>query len=197
MIQVHRPRFVVIEELPQFEKHGLTVLMGSGVLGSLHDFSHGIMNPRKLGLPVGRPRLYCIGVLRGVATIEGIVKDLVQQVCGHTGLQGTGADFFFSDLPHATLSPALAKTLKGYERLHGHGDQFFLDLMQTPTTRPRTLLKDGSLPVLTRGCKFFAQRCSRVLSGTEALIAQGWALHRSMRGSAGSLSDVFANQSDR
>ena len=111
-------------------------------------------------------------------------------------MQGTGADFFFSDLPHTTLSPALAKTLKGYERWHGHGDQVF-DLTQTPTTRPRTLLKDGSLPELARGCKFFAQRCSRILSGTEALIAQGWALHRSMRGLAGSLSDVFANQSDR
>ena len=30
MIQVHRPRFVVIEEVPQFEKHGL-VLLGHGV----------------------------------------------------------------------------------------------------------------------------------------------------------------------
>ena len=51
--------------------------------------------------------------------------------------------------------------------------------------------------MLTRGCKFFAQRCSRFLSGTEAVIAQGWALHQSMRGFEGSLSDVFANQSDR
>ena len=51
--------------------------------------------------------------------------------------------------------------------------------------------------MLTRGCKFFAQRCSRFLSGQEALIAQGWALHRSMRGFVGSLADVFAHQSDR
>ena len=35
------------------------------------------------------------------------------------------------------------------------------------------------------------------MSGTEALIAQGWALHQSMRGFEGSLSGVFANQSDR
>ena len=101
----------------------------------------------------------------------------------------------FSDISHASLSPALARTLDGYERLHGHGDQVF-DFTQTPTIRPRTLLKDGSLPVLTRGCKFFAQRCSRFMSGTEALIAQGWAPHQSMRGFEGFLSDVFANQSD-
>ena len=41
--------------------------MGHGVLGSLYDFSRGILNPRKLGLPVSRPRFYCIAVLRGVA----------------------------------------------------------------------------------------------------------------------------------
>ena len=111
-------------------------------------------------------------------------------------MRGTGADFFFCDLPHTKLTPALTKTLAGYRRLHGHVDQVF-DLTQTPTTCPRTWLKDGSLPVLTRGCKFFAERCSRFLSGPEALIAQGWALHRSMRGFSGSLSDVFAGQSDR
>ena len=74
MIQVHRPRFVVIEEVPQFEEHGLTVLMSDGVLGSLYVFSHGIMNPRSLGLPVSRPRLYVIGVLRGFAAIEGRIQ---------------------------------------------------------------------------------------------------------------------------
>ena len=137
-----------------------------------------------------------IGVLRGFAAIEGSVKDLAQQVFDHEGVQGIGADFIFSNLPHASLSPALLRTLDGYELLHGHGDQVF-DLTQTPTTRPRTLLKDGSIPVLTRGCKFFAQRCSRFMPGTEALIAQGWALHHSMRGFEGSLSGVFANQSDR
>ena len=154
------------------------------------------MHPRNLGLPVSSPRLYCIGVLRGVATIEWNVDDLVQLVCGHTGLHGTGADFFFCDLPHTELTPAIAKTLAGYERLHGHGDQVF-DLTQTPTTRPCTLLKDGSLPVLTRGCRFFAQRCYLFLCGQGALIAQGWALHRSMRGFVGSLGEVFVHHSDR
>ena len=86
MIQVHRPRFIVIEEVPQFEKHGLTVLMSGGVLGNLYDFLHGIVNPRSLGLPVSRPRLYVIGVLRGFAAIEGSVKDLTQLVFNHEGV---------------------------------------------------------------------------------------------------------------
>ena len=119
-------------------------------------------------------------LLRGVAAIDGSVKDLTQLIFNHEVVQGTGADFFFSDRPHASLSPALTRTLEGYEFLHGQADQVF-DLTQTPATRPRTLLTDGSLPVLTRGCKFFAQRCSRFLSGPEELIAQGWALHHSMR----------------
>ena len=79
--------------MPQFEKHGLTVRMSGGVLGNLYDFSHGIVNPRSLGLPVSRPRLYVIGVLRGVAAIEGGVKDLTQLVFDHGGVRGTGADF--------------------------------------------------------------------------------------------------------
>ena len=41
MIQVHRPMFVVIEEVPQLKKHGLQVLLGHGVLGSLYDFPTG------------------------------------------------------------------------------------------------------------------------------------------------------------
>ena len=94
MIQVHRPRFIVIEEVLQFEKHGLTVLMSGGVLGNLYDFSHGIVNPRSLGLPVSRPRLYVIGVLRAVAAMEGSVKDLSQLVFNHEDVRGTGADFF-------------------------------------------------------------------------------------------------------
>ena len=31
MIQLHRPKFVVVEEMPQFEKHVLKVLLGHGV----------------------------------------------------------------------------------------------------------------------------------------------------------------------
>ena len=87
----------------------------------------------------------------------------------------------------------MTRSLAGYQRLHGTGRQVF-DLTQTPTTRPRTLLKDGSLPVLTRGCKLFAEHCSRFLSGSEALIAQGWALHRCMRGFSGSLAGIFDKQ---
>ena len=63
MIQLHLPKFVVIEEVPQFEKLGLRVLLGYDVLGRWYDFSHGILNPRRLGLPVSRPHLYCVGVL--------------------------------------------------------------------------------------------------------------------------------------
>ena len=84
--------------MSQFEKHGLKVLLGQDVLGQLYSFSHGIMNPRRLGLLVSRPRLYCIGVLRGIAAIDGRVEDLVLQV-GHNGeLHGTGADYFLSQL---------------------------------------------------------------------------------------------------
>ena len=81
--------------------------------------------------------------------------------------------FLFNYSPPASLSPALTRTLEGSELLHGQVHQVF-DLT-------RTLLADGALPVLTRGCKLFAQRCSRFLSRPEALIAQGWALHHSMR----------------
>ena len=68
MIQSHLPKFVIIEEVPQFMKHGLPLLMEPCALGSLYDFSYGILNPRGLGLPVSRPRLYCVLTLRHVAS---------------------------------------------------------------------------------------------------------------------------------
>ena len=126
--------------------------------------------------------------------LRGALRILCSESAGIPVCKGLALTSSFA--LHTKLTPALTKTLAGYQRLHGRGDQVF-DLTQTPTTRPRTLLKDGSLPVLSRGCNFYAKRCSRYLSGTEALIAQGWALHRSMRGFSGFLSNVFAGQSDR
>ena len=50
------------------------------------------------GLPASRPRVYCVGVLRGDAALDDPISSLAQTIEG-AGYQwtGHGLDFFFED----------------------------------------------------------------------------------------------------
>ena len=113
----------MVEEVPEFEGHGL-------------------------GLPVSSPRLHCFLVPRGGASLQSPIAEFKSSCFSRDAVIGTGSDLFFQDLPATPLSPALTRTLQGYERLFGCHDQVY-DLTQAHGKRPRTLLIDGLFPVVT------------------------------------------------
>lgn len=60
LMQLHCPAFIIIEEVKPFLKKGLPLIMQEHLLDGLYDFGFEFMDPRFFGLPVSRPRLYCI-----------------------------------------------------------------------------------------------------------------------------------------
>ena len=58
------PTVLLVEEVPGFKRHGLPFISSDDALGLHYSFDHVLLDPRHLGLPVSRPRLYCVACLR-------------------------------------------------------------------------------------------------------------------------------------
>ena len=58
LLQIHQPMFIILEEVVQFRKRGLSFIEQSHMLGGLYRFEVLELNPRHLGLPISRPRVY-------------------------------------------------------------------------------------------------------------------------------------------
>ena len=69
LMQVHEPAFIRIEEVVPFKTRGLPLIEEPDMLGRLYAFQTIELNPRSFGLPINRPRMYCIGVHRQRATL--------------------------------------------------------------------------------------------------------------------------------
>ena len=64
IIQEFQPSVILVEEVPGFAKHGLPFIAAEDALGDLYTFDHAEISPLLLGLPVNRPRVYCIACHR-------------------------------------------------------------------------------------------------------------------------------------
>ena len=73
------------------------------------------------------------------------------------------------------MTSAKRAILKDYLVLFGSEDNVF-DLTQYPDRRPRSLLKHGELPAVTKSCRLYSSRHGHCLRGVEALVAQAWPL---------------------
>ena len=93
-------------------------------------------------------------------------------------------------LPKDTLSASRQMIFDDYQSQFGQQGNVF-DLTQYPLRRPRALLKDNSLPTITKGCRFFGSHVHRFLHGVEALVGQGWPLHPAMNGFNAAKRDHF------
>ena len=176
LMQQHVPRFIVIEEVKPFLKKCLPLLVRSDMLGSLYSFSYECMDPRLLNLPVGRPRLYCILARKLDCTLSRPLSDMRSTIPPLAPLDRTGMDYYYSADGAPSITLHLQRNLADYVLLYGFEDNAF-DLTQTPSKRPRTLLQSLALPVITRSCRLFSTRHHRLLTGIEALVAQGWPPH--------------------
>ena len=68
MVQTLRPSVLVIEEVLRFERNGLAFI--GKHLGDLYSFDWTCLDPKRLGYPVSRPRLYCVGTSRSVVVLD-------------------------------------------------------------------------------------------------------------------------------
>ena len=179
-MQVHEPPFIVIEEVVPFRTRGLPLIEEQDMLGLLYAFQTIELGPRDFRLPINRPRMYCIGVHRRLATLSRPLSELLKSIVLHAA-SWTGLDFFFMKLPKEILSASRQEIFDDYQSEFGRHANVF-DLTQYPLKRPRALLRDNSLPTITKGCRFFGSHVHRFLHGVEALVGQGWPLHPAMNG---------------
>ena len=200
MIQLFAPPVFVVEEAPQFARKGLSFIASSGILGHLYTFSHAVLNPRSMGLPVSRLRFYVLGTKCKHCVLSVPLSRFAALFPRNRCVVGRGSDFFFQDLPPSQLTESTSRALAGYRCLFNDDDDDddddVFDLTQTPTERPRRLLKDGALQRLTRNCKLCSINKRRYLSGLESLIAQGWALDPFQRGYSKTLREHCLTLSD-
>ena len=96
MLLDFQPAFIILEEVVQFQEHGLEVV--ADLLKDVYVLQWLVLDPKVFGWPVSRPRLYCVGVNRQVARLDGCLDGLLQ-ACAPRGATGTGLDFFYLDLP--------------------------------------------------------------------------------------------------
>ena len=92
LMQVHQPAFIVIEEVVPFRTRGLPLIEEPDMLGLLYAFQTIELGPRNFGLPVNRPRMYCIGVHRQRGVLSRPLLELLEGIPLHTA-PWTGRDF--------------------------------------------------------------------------------------------------------
>ena len=173
IILEYLPAVILIEEVPGFVKHGLSYLGSKGALGEHYSFDHALLDPRCLGLPVSRPRMYCIGCLRSRCELAQPLHTLLQSMPGIKGTTGSSLDFFYMSGAPDKLTPAQNRRLNDYVKLFGATANVY-DLSQNPLQRPRRLLQCGALPAITKSCRLYSTQHRRFMLGSEALTAQGW-----------------------
>jgi site-specific DNA-cytosine methylase len=111
MLMDFRPAFVVLEEVPQFEQHGLPIV--KRLLEGIYTFEVIRLDPKVRGWPVSRPRLYCIATCCESAELTRSLADLSSS-CIPDRAHGCGRDFFYMDLPHDVLTGAKRAVLRDY-----------------------------------------------------------------------------------
>ena len=180
LMLMHMPMIIVVEEVGPFVKKCLPMLMKDDMLGKDYNFDFDMLDPRFLNLPVSRPRMYCILVRRDFVRFQRPFTELRSTLPDVTGFDGnSGLDYFFDDSSSPVLTAALNSNLDGYTARFGTRPCVY-DLTQSPYKRPRTLLKDQSLPVITKSCRLYSTTARRLLTGVEALQAQGWPMEHSI-----------------
>ena len=175
LMLIHRPAFIILEEVQPFLQEGIPFLMESDVLGAIYSFSFEMLDPRFFNLPVSRPRLYCILTRLDLWSLNRPLNELRStlppfDLCAR---ETTGIDYFYSSEASASPTPAQFRNLREYVKLFGPADNVY-DLTQTASKRPRHLLKDRSMPVITKSCRMYSTLHHRFLDGVEALVVQGW-----------------------
>ena len=127
MLMDFRPAFVVLEELPQFERHGLPVVQR--LLKGIYTFEVIHLDPKIRGWPVSRPRLYCIATCSESAELTRGLAELGTSFISRRA-PGCGRDFFYMDVPHDTITDAKCAILRDYVDLFGTEPNVF-DLTRT------------------------------------------------------------------
>ena len=151
-------------------------------LGPDYDCQIITLDPRSLGWPAARERVFGVAVLKTWGVWRMPLSDLIKLLDHLTklldsGVEGT-CEGFFQDSVHSPLrlTESMQATVTAYEERFGVAANRSLawDLTQNPRKRPRTNRVDGSLQTLMRRSRLYSPRLSVVLNGTDALNVMGF-----------------------
>jgi len=158
------------------------------MLGDLYTWEADKLDPRFFGHGVSRPRLYAT-VVRSFTRLTRSLTSLIGDLGTRTE-QFDGLDFFRDDVEAPALLPSTLARPKDYEKMFPARTDMF-DLHQNPRARPRRLLRDGALPVLTKTCLFFSTLAERAPTGLETVGIQGIPVFPDMLGFSEEVAAVF------
>ena len=116
------PAVLLIEEVPGFVKHGLPFIAADSALGATYSFESAMLNPRDLGLPVSRPRAYCVACHKRQCLLARPFSEVTVDMPRRTRTTDTGLEYFYLPLPDAVLTQPQRRRLEGYTRRFGFGD---------------------------------------------------------------------------
>lgn len=157
-------------------------------LGSQYSVKTIQMDPRLMGWPAGRERVFGAAVRKSWgmwsendpwSTLKAIVS---------RAAPGTCECFYRSSLAAPpVLSSAMQARLEAYEAKYGSSSSRSLvwDITQNPAKRPRTNRQDGSLPTLMRRSRLYAPNLGVVLNGMDSLAAMGFPVSSAMAAATG------------
>ena len=156
------------EEVPEFSWY---MLNRPTILGDVYDFQLVAADPRWNVLPMARPRIYGLGILRNVMAWAHSPGCLV--TLSHCSVPCiSGIALIRPQAARLEPSPGERDKLKQYQALCPEAPDVF-DLAQHPTHRPRRLLVNGPLPALTNTSRLYLTSQAAVISGTSATELQG------------------------
>ena len=176
-----RPAVVVFENVIGYK---LSTLRHT--LGDIYHIEAAVLDPRLWGVKMGRPRIYAILTLIGVATWTSSRsgRKLHQLLEALTATPVMDVRSFFDDPDARALrkfNQSEAKNLALYNKSKGRlgpGRADVVDLQQTPN-RGRSSLKDGSLPCFTTNSgSLYSRGLNRFLSPKQMMRAMGFPVNK-------------------
>lgn len=157
----------IIENVPEYEEKGYEQSLACQKLGEDFDGKSFKIDPRVLGLPTARARVYILAWKKAKFSWspDFSLMEFLDVVTSQVTLDAS--EYWWMDIPRTKLTPSTEANLRDYQELGFR----MADLCQMAHSgRGRHETKDGALPTLTTNSgKIFHKDQKRYLSPTEML----------------------------